>query len=209
MPDILLNTMFNNPLLKTEDVTVFRDAFARSDAALAGSTTDVGNLQWQELKLAGADAQAVIRSGRAGVVSGAATTLLAVVNTGTPDGVFKHKFVSATLTNTAIFSVLRAVDVQNYIAITGTSSKWALRKRTSAGGYVSLGVSTVPITANQVITATLAGPSIRIAVDGVITHDVIETDMQTATRFGFGSTAISTPDPGVYWDDFSFVVPGT
>lgn len=209
MPDILLDTQFNNPLLKTADVVVFKDTFNRADGVLSGQTTPIGGRTWSTRSDgSGANQTVVIRDNKAGILSDTAGSLLfGLVDVGTADGIYELDFVSATVINTAIFVPMRVATVNDFLQLTVTNGFWTLRKR--LGSYIALGVSQVQAQPGQRLRIVLKGSSIKVYVNGQLALDVVDGDHATRTFFGIGNNSLAASTPAVLWDNISFTIPGS
>lgn len=208
MPDILLNTTFNNPLLKTADQIPFEDKFGREDGNLLGSTTDIGGKVWAAISSKAVAASAVISGGKAGIVPVASDTLQFAYVEGAADGVFEITYAGGSGINSQILLLLRGSTTSDFLRITTASNKWILRKRV-AGVDTTIGTTAVSATPGQRIRVVLAGASVKVYIDGVLLIDVLEPDQKTGIRYGFGAASAANATPVALWDDISFVIPGS
>lgn len=208
MPDIVLDTHFNNPLLRTADTLVFRDTFDRPDGNLIGQLTPRGKRPWLSRSDGSAAVKsAVIRGGRAGILTETTNAMLfALVDAGTPDGIYEVDFITGEGNSNNVLP-FRVQTVNNCLMLIVTSGKWTLRKRVS-GTYTTLGVSAIAKADGQRIRIVLSGPSIRIYINGALAFAVTETDHMDQTMFGIGGLAASLTVPVTLWDNISFTIPG-
>jgi hypothetical protein len=213
--EIFAASPYNNPILDRVViplVEVAADPFSRADTAYPPSgsslgSTPVGNKSWDRAQSASASQfGGIIQSGRLGLVASGSTRVALTVETAKADGVLSTKFDSGIKDNT-IALVARYVDINNFLFVTCSGSRWSLFRRVAGAGQAINVPSLTPQAANgDILELYLEGPSVRLEVNGnVAIQTQTVNDFVTATRHGYAKTVSGTlSTPAEFWDDFSF-----
>lgn len=214
MPDVVLDTIFNNPNLPLAPVLLFSDDFNRPNSSDLG-VTPVGGLPWQ-LEAVTSDpslAWGRILDGAAYVHRGSTNNELRTlfVESGVSDGVLRATLRSEAITagNANAVLLLRYVDAANHTTLSpNVGGIWRLTRRTNGLGGQSAIESGVMAAAGDRLEVTLAGLSIRVRINDVTVLNVDSyPHHMDATKQGFAAVVGSGPSPS--WDDISLTTGGT
>lgn len=198
--EIVVNSLFTNANLLTVPVLGFSDNFNRANSASLGLTSK-DQKQWMltgqiKCSIDGNQAVVVSTTGRGG----------ALVDAGSPNGTFRATFVSA--------GAAAGPGLALRSSITGRETLWlhagmfagnlhyALFTQSGTGGKTLLQEATSKnAAAGDVITAVLAGSSVKVSVNGAELISTTDPKFTAQTLFGiFGDGATV----GARWDDISF-----
>ncbi|MCV6982078.1 hypothetical protein H7I53_17830 [Mycolicibacterium pulveris] len=207
MPDIVLDTLFNNPNLNKVVYPGFVDDFNAADGTL-DVTTDGKPWIFQR---SGSGVNPVwSRSDGAARMEAGAFRSSAVVESGSSDGILTHTIRSAG-TNNGGGVVFRSVDGANYWVLqwrdTGSDDYYALKKLVEGTTTaVEGGATTVSNTDGDVVSIEFIGTDITVSVNGgepIITLTG-QTDFLTAEKHGLYSSTTSE-DFSERWESIEFV----
>ena len=200
MPDIVLNTVFNNPLLPSVPVYGFFDDFNRANTTALGVTSGEGKT-WDEL------------GGTWEIVDNTAhlTALTSTVSYPTVDALRADGTLTTTVAqigDAAGGLVARFVDTDNWVRLSFRQSsgvnRLVLQTRVAGGSTVVAGTSAADkVTANgSVIGLVLSGSTASVTLNGeTVISSVSVPSTVMSTRHGFyGASATS----GIYYNDIRF-----
>lgn len=205
MPNIVLPTIFNNPLLPYADRVICADDFERANAALLGSTPK-GALPW-EVSPSGTG---YISGGKAYVVGNTTEARgTAVVDAGTTDVVIEGTVATTPLLNFTGF-VLRYVDISNYLMVVAASQtgipRWsAYQRQSGTGTHLNGIVNSVTPTIGDRIRIEAQGSAVRWFANNTLCGSISTTLFAGNTKVGFLGGGSATP---LLVDDFKVWVPG-
>lgn len=189
------------PVEPPVDTAIARDSFERPDNATAG-TTEVGSYTWEHKASTWHVAGGVLSSGD----TSSGTPADCWINPGVANGVLTAEILSVgAKDHTGI--VFRKADVGHTALVyyaQNTSYKLAIRTGGDAFTVITRTGASVAFKAGQVATVRIEGDRIVCAVDGVVTHDVVDATYNTQTGVGFSTRLATAADPSKV-GSFSFL----
>lgn len=203
MPDIVLDTVFNNPLLPKVQIPGFLDDFTRPDSLTLGATSREGR-PWQTITTSQTPVRGTISGNKAVCGSGANATP-EIVDGMASDGIITvtHSVVGTRQTGV----VFRLIDKDNYCRISARASStnfhWILHKVVN-GSVIQVALSTTIESADgQNVSIEMNGTQITVLINGVApfpTQTIPE--MVDATKHGYYWGA--SVSGGAAWDLIHF-----
>jgi len=181
--------------------TGVNDTFVRANSATGLGVSSDGKITWTTPS--GANPIGIL-SNQAYPVGGSSAGSAALFDGHTPNGTLQVTFNAATsVGGSATLLLFRALDAStnNWRVSATVGTNYALRK-VVAGVVTTIGTSTTPFVAGDVVKVVLDGPSIKVYVNGNPVFNITDTDLQTATQYGLRAT---TTDTASRWSNFSFV----
>lgn len=180
--DIILNTTFNNPNLPVVPIPGFTDSFDRPAAASLGTTDD--GKEWSHF---GATPWNITSDGHA---IGLQAAPVAVVDSLATDGTLTARVGKAPSAGADQRGgiVLRALDDRSYIFVSNhnTGNSLNLYVRDDGTSVISQMVGP-PLATGDIISVTLSGEQLSIAVNGDTLYSETFTQYVGETRHGMYS----------------------
>lgn len=199
--DIVLATVFNNPLLPRIPVPGFTDNFNRVSGDPLGFTS-AESKPWNIVALTGSPVWQISSDGAASLAAASSGLNVAVV-----DGMSGNGTLVATAkalgTQRRGGLAFRYQDIDNHLAIYQATSGGFLNlyKRIGGATATSIATSTYTPVDGDVYSVVLAGSSITVKVNGNSIMTATETAFSGATYHGLYGSKDAL---GMRWDDISF-----
>src|SRR3990172_2491981 len=171
---------------------VFRDQFAvSSNTALESKTPDVGTSWTQLASSAGTGASAMAATDRASPAGDLNDGVIYTADATYPSADYAVEFEMCILdagTSSPQYILVRVQDANNMYAIRlndqGGTSTCQLYKRTTAGGWATLGSAFSPPYNGAICKLEIIGSALKFYIDGVVVASATDTDITAAGKAG-------------------------